>query len=644
MDKEFAEILDRLGDVETKGIGIGFPSRHSGLRCSLRVEGNPLFNEIGLKYKNGSYYADICLGSTAKQARYLFETLKWESSNKILIGVTIEPNLHINFPIGHRLFLPSASSSLDHYISFWKAQLEQEKRMLGTSFWSRQTKIGIEKLVKNLVDNKLIQAYPNFWIGSDEREKHYFLSPGLNVSIQIDSGNPSHFFRELQIKFVALLGSLGLSTEGNPWAKSCNVYADGKLAFDFCPFQIQDGCFLTFENCQNEKFARLTESSFSSGRWQTKWRYVSLNAFRHFAKELKDAGVGFQNLNLDELDNDAHQDEINKVLNKIGWGSSAEDSTNFGRINENTQNDYWQLVNRYTNADLPSNFGKHFPLANGAEGKSKYKLRIFYVGQAACSVLLKNDIPIAVFDIGTSMRNPDLSLVSFLENVNGGLFLLSHGDADHINLNSYLNHAFKNNFWLLPVPTIMTGALVSLLTNLARFPNNFSLISDSHGKNPNAIPFDIINIYQADPASKDPSQSTKENAHCLLAEINAEKTAFIPGDSLYSEYPKTFSPDFLLIPHHVCRLNRATNFSASMQLKETGEAFMPVSEKGFGKPRFHPNKEHYDLFVQHNYLLYRFDNLGHCFYFNHWFRCKKPARGIFLIAKKNFFDFDLGSV
>lgn len=637
-EKDSFAILKRLADIEAKGKGVSLPFHHPRYLWSVRVMGNLYFNEIGVQQRPDGFYADICLASTMLKARAVFKTIVWDPKFLTLEGVELKPNFHLNSFRPGNFGYPSIICDVATYIDFWKGQAD--------SLLVRQNREGVLKVLGIMAQRKIISEDSVKDIEKKVRGKGPFnIVPEIRLSIKIDTPNAFEFFDQLMEKITFLFPLLHLAIFGEnkgPWAKEESFYANDLLSFRYRPYGLHERCYLTFENCYNDlAVVKMTESYPIQERWVAESRYISFASLDNLLEIVKGTGLKKGNLSPFGKVTEFDQQALNFVFNGIGWASNKATAIDSGRNNEKAKIAYWALVNEMkSNRDGEEKWEAMLEKSRKAEECAQYNLRVFNVGQADCSALVKNGVPIAVFDIGSGSKEPPSCLLPFLSTMHNGLFVISHCDTDHLSLEEHFHQAFSDNFWLLPFPTIRNSYIENLLKGLEPFTSHFKVLDDNSVKTTDPFKFDVINVYQANPSQKDPNQSTLENAHCLLAEIVANKTALIPGDSLYKEYPKSFSPDILVVPHHACRLKHPTCFPEKMVLKQTGEAYLPVSEKGFGRPRYHPNSEHYDYYASADYTLYRFSRKGQPVYFEHGEHGVAPE-GVHLITDEDFYDFSL---
>ncbi len=197
----------------------------------------------------------------------------------------------------------------------------------------------------------------------------------------------------------------------------------------------------------------------------------------------------------------------------------------------------------------------------------QYEFRIYSVGQANCSALIryidqdkKDYRVIVVFDFGRASRkrsaNPSLQeMINKIDDRTA--ILISHFDNDHINnITNYTQK--KTDRWLFPPCTNMRSQKANLLF--------YALLKCAQRKTSNGsisiykTPFNLspqIRITQYKGTRKgDPYQSTVCNSACLVASIRAEHVSIlIPADALYEEFDASVQNEsytHILIPHHGC--------------------------------------------------------------------------------------------
>jgi hypothetical protein len=624
---DLPSILQRLADIEAKAIGVSSPVEHRGYMWVVKVPHSLYFNEIGLKYDHG-FVVDICLGSVMSKARTLFTDIKEKSLDSLPEWASLRPNFHFHV-YGYRNFAyPSIVGGIGKYVRFWRGKARWCKKDPQRSLLVWQNEKGVQRVLSSMAEEGVVASDFRVEIPYGvPKNSRIDVVPEIGLSIQMGEVEPFAFYDALFNKIKQIFQLLGLHFTNEPWAKENPLYADGRLFSRFRIYGLHDGSYLTFEKCHNDSsVVKMTESFPQGERWESSCRYILASALENMVTMANNAKVPMGELTSAEMINELDQSTINLVFNGIGWASSPEVSEENGKVNKNRRDDFWRKIERAKNSEKSKDFWNRFSQGHsqGADRKSQYVLRVFDVGNANCSVLLKEGKPIAVFDIGSRKKSLPDGLIELLEGMKDGLFVISHWDCDHINLNKKLKAAYSANFWLLPEPTIRTEEVENLFDSLS-ISGRFLLLPD--GVIPPSAPlsFDAVSVLQAKPNPMDPNQSTKENAHGLLAEINAERTAFIPGDALYQEYPKTFFPDVLIIPHHVCWLKDLTRPPVTVKVKKNAFAIMPVGETGFGYPRYHPNQIHYSLYQDVGCVVLRFDNSDRLVFYKKNKKCKQPS-------------------
>ena len=180
------------------------------------------------------------------------------------------------------------------------------------------------------------------------------------------------------------------------------------------------------------------------------------------------------------------------------------------------------------------------------------------VGQANFSIGYDaGNNPKAVFDIGIpSKRNKFWK--NKISGLSGdGIVVVSHYDADHIRGYNKLPEAVKERVWILPErrlnPTPLERNLLAWLNeSKIVFLRNIDYNKVKFNLKKHTVQIGNVNIFRGNEKKQDRNQSTDENARSLICQITGRKTALLPGDSLYGEFPCRFSADYLVVPHHCC--------------------------------------------------------------------------------------------
>jgi len=198
-----------------------------------------------------------------------------------------------------------------------------------------------------------------------------------------------------------------------------------------------------------------------------------------------------------------------------------------------------------------------------------YELRVYNVGQANCSALIKykseekNDYDvIVVFDLGYQKNfKTNNKLDDMIKKINGGTtIVISHYDSDHIN--NIANHLYiTTSRWIFPNYDGKGKKALKTFQTLLKVAKKKTGSGTIHSF---PSPFNIspnISIHQYSGVRKlDPYQSTLMNSKCLVCKLSiGEKDILIPADALYEEFgselvlPNNKKYDFVLIPHHGCK-------------------------------------------------------------------------------------------
>lgn len=235
----------------------------------------------------------------------------------------------------------------------------------------------------------------------------------------------------------------------------------------------------------------------------------------------------------------------------------------------------------------------------------KYELRVYNVGQANCSALIKykEDQPedykvLVVFDFGLQKKwgcNPELNdMINKIDYTT--TILISHFDSDHIN-NIASHLLLKTNRWIFPNYSGKAKRASKLFRILIKVASRKTL---SHKIYKFATPYklnDFIKIFQyTGPYIKDHFQSTLINSQCLVSRISSRNVnILIPADALYNEFDSEILDDkydYILIPHHCCEYpfhscdSRA--FDIKKIIKNNTIGIVLSGENNYG----HPNTIH----------------------------------------------------
>lgn len=204
-------------------------------------------------------------------------------------------------------------------------------------------------------------------------------------------------------------------------------------------------------------------------------------------------------------------------------------------------------------------------------GIKKLSFKMFNVGQANCSCLIANGKPIAIFDLGCQRINPELS--NTIDFFNNGNIFISHFDNDHINFGKRLfkkDHANIRIFYpaLQDLDSLSISAKI-FLVGLSF--TKYELCPVVLYKN-EIIDLGIVKIFQGVDVGKN-YNSSLSNSKCLIALIKNKKSILVPGDALYKNFPISYKPNYLIIPHHGCKLDPDA-YLTNIDISNLEEAFV----------------------------------------------------------------------
>ncbi len=199
---------------------------------------------------------------------------------------------------------------------------------------------------------------------------------------------------------------------------------------------------------------------------------------------------------------------------------------------------------------------EHSPISN---------IECMNVGQGNFSIGYDDlESPLVVFDIGVP-KSSRYYAIQKLHSIDGeGIVVISHYDADHIRGIPLMDRAAQNRLWILPQPQKSPSSMAIRLFNFidSRTHHNAIILGNVDYT---LTPFDPavhllsignMDIYRGNAKKIDLNQSTDENARCLICLVsNNDRSILLPGDSLYAEFPKTFSVNYMIVPHHSCKYN-----------------------------------------------------------------------------------------
>lgn len=240
-----------------------------------------------------------------------------------------------------------------------------------------------------------------------------------------------------------------------------------------------------------------------------------------------------------------------------------------------------------------------------------FELRIYNVGQANCSALIKyldrtkNDYKVVmVFDFGYQRSGNNIKLDEMISKIDSSTtILISHFHNDHIN--NITDHlTLRTNRWLFP----------------DCHPNNFkankiyaALVKVASGKTSSGIlyrfpvPFHfsdniLVDQYLGNRIHGGPRRSLI-NAKCLVCKISIRgKDILIPGDALYEDYGDALilennkKYDYILVPHHGCKyIDKSFTFNDAKIKDFVGNntiGFVQCGKNSYG----HANINHLGLY------------------------------------------------
>lgn len=312
-------------------------------------------------------------------------------------------------------------------------------------------------------------------------------------------------------------------------------------------------------------------------------------------------------------------DDINDVFVRYYFSltsnSFASDETIYNKVNENID----KCINY--NSEIHYEDYEEKPNIHPATGEEHlYELRVYNVGQANCSALIKykDDTKtdykvIMVYDLGYQKSNGKNSqLEKMIEKIDGDTtILISHFHSDHIN--NIVNHLLiLTTRWLFPkyegknkkgLKTFQTLIKIATIKTFSGTLYNFP-VPYSFSEN--------ISIHQYLKAIKgDRNQTSLTNSHCLVCKVSiGAKDVLIPGDALYGEYgdglllDNNKKYDYILVPHHGCKYDGNTAANRKMRIAK----FIGNDTIGIvmcGKNNYgHANENHLSWFQPNNVHLF----------------------------------------
>ncbi len=213
---------------------------------------------------------------------------------------------------------------------------------------------------------------------------------------------------------------------------------------------------------------------------------------------------------------------------------------------------------------------------------SLYEFRIYNVGQANCSALIKyvdeehSDYKIiVVFDFGYKKKRNNQSLDEMIKRIDENTtMVISHFHSDHINI--ITNHLMMHtNRWVFPdyPPTSVIGnKIFTTLLKVARGKTSSGILY----RFPTPFNFsDNLTIDQYSGITKgDAHQSSLMNSKSLTCKLSiGNKDILIPGDALYEEIgdglilKNNKKYDYILIPHHGCKYFGKSSIDPTLKIR-----------------------------------------------------------------------------
>lgn len=240
------------------------------------------------------------------------------------------------------------------------------------------------------------------------------------------------------------------------------------------------------------------------------------------------------------------------------------------------------------------------------------------VGQANCSIGCRDDgHPCAVFDIGVRSSNLGVPNRNHVKRIlseldEHGIVVISHYDFDHINGYRHMSPQAADRVWVLPERRPSPSPAERSLLTLLRPQNCIFLPNVEYDKTPfdpnrHVLRIGNLDIYQGNGKKVDPFQSTDENARSLLCFIKRRASLLLPADCLYEEFPTTFAPEHLAVPHHACFYDKPPAHIDASRLKELIVFAGPHRRYG------HPDLAHINLYSQPAKTIYLTNNSKFCF-------------------------------
>lgn len=323
----------------------------------------------------------------------------------------------------------------------------------------------------------------------------------------------------------------------------------------------------------------------------------------------------FEENNGDENDIDDRLNRINDVFCKyrfsINDNSFVLDERIYNKINDVLKNIQFNHEVRYEDyKDWAT------PEIESVLEKELYELRIFNVGQANCSALIKyinedkDDYRvIIVFDLGFQRSaGHNQQLDEMLSKIDcDTTILISHYDSDHIN--NISDHLYiTTGRWIFPnydgkgKKALKTFQMLMKVATKKTFSGTVYNFPTPFNFSPN------ISVHQYMGSKKaDSYQSTLMNSKCLVCKLSiGGKDILIPADALYEEFgdelvlPNGKKYDYILVPHHGCKYINKTIAHSSLKIwkyiDNNTVGFVMCGKNSYG----HANVDHLSWFSNKN--------------------------------------------
>lgn len=317
--------------------------------------------------------------------------------------------------------------------------------------------------------------------------------------------------------------------------------------------------------------------------------------------------------------------EINNVF--TGYQYSIRDRQHlfddqFLQLIANNERHYPKAIET-SHEDIIAEFPQEYRII---DDPSLYELRIYDVGQASCSALIKyinsdkKDYKVViVFDFGLEMHKTNKSLKEMISKIDENTtILISHFDLDHINNISKFTLS-KTCRWLFPEKPPLSSKTNLLYQDVLAAAKKKSI----SGKRLYSYktPYDFspyLRINQNEDGVRDKRFThTRINAECLIVTLHLNNTnVLIPADALYKDFPDdvfNYMYDYVLIPHHGCRylpISEQNNVYCDCINKVVSNNPIGIVQSGKNGAHYgHANTEHLkwykNVFAFNNSLFFR---------------------------------------